>query len=86
MEIDSRVADNTLQQTFIFVIATLGLATVIAPAAAKILITLPIVFVIARLVFWAGYRTHPLYRAPGMAATAYMNLGIILYTLYLAWL
>jgi hypothetical protein len=25
---------------------------------------------------------NPLYRAPGMSATAYMNLGMILYILY----
>jgi uncharacterized membrane protein YecN with MAPEG domain len=41
-----------------------------------------VVFVIARLVFWIGYRIHPLYRAPGMSGTAYLNLGMILYVLY----
>ena len=41
-----------------------------------------IVFMIARLVFWFGYRRHPLFRAPGMSATAYLNLGMILYVLY----
>lgn len=41
-----------------------------------------IVFVVARTAFWMGYRINPLYRAPGMSATAYMNLGLILYVLY----
>ena len=41
-----------------------------------------IVFVVARAVFWLGYRLNPLYRAPGMSATAYMNLGMILYLLF----
>jgi hypothetical protein len=31
------------------------------------------VFVIARTAFWIGYRIHPLYRAPGMAATFGLN-------------
>jgi len=38
-----------------------------------------IVFMVARLLFWFGYRLHPLLRAPGMSATAYLNLGMILY-------
>ena len=41
-----------------------------------------IVFVVARCIFWLGYRINPLYRAPGMSSTAYMNLGMILYVLY----
>ena len=39
-------------------------------------------FIVARAVFWLGYRLNPLYRAPGMSATAYMNLGMILYLLF----
>jgi len=41
-----------------------------------------IVFVVARIVFWFGYRINALYRAPGMSATGYMNLGLIGYVLY----
>jgi hypothetical protein len=40
------------------------------------------VYVVARCAFWLGYRVNPLYRAPGMSATAYMNLGMILYVLF----
>jgi hypothetical protein len=36
-----------------------------------------IVFVVARLAFWIGYRVDPLYRAFGFAATAYLNMGLI---------
>ena len=43
-----------------------------------------IVFVVARLVFWIGYRIDPLYRAPGFAATAYLNLGLLGGALWLA--
>ena len=39
-------------------------------------------FVVARVAFWIGHRIHPLYRAPGFAGTAYLNLGMILYVLY----
>jgi len=82
MEIDGRVADNTLQQNFVFAVATLALSTVVPLAYLQAIWACTIVFVVARLLFWAGYRINPLYRAPGMSATAYMNLGMILYVLY----
>lgn len=81
-EIDGRVADNTLQQNFVFVVATLALSTVVPIAHLQVIWACVLVFVLARCIFWFGYRLHPLYRAPGMSATAYMNLGIILYVLY----
>jgi hypothetical protein len=79
MEIDGRVADNTLQQNFVFVVATLAVSTLIPLHLLQVVWACTIVFVIARCVFWIGYRINPLYRAPGMSATAYMNLGMILY-------
>jgi hypothetical protein len=80
--IDGRVTDNTLQQNFVFAVASLALATVLSPARLQVLWACAIVFMIARLGFWFGYRKHPLFRAPGMSATAYLNLGMILYVLY----
>ena len=82
MEIDGRVADNTLQQTFIFAIASLSLSTAVPLAHLQIVWACAIVFVAARAGFWVGYRLNPLYRAPGMSATAYMNLGMIAYVLF----
>lgn len=82
MEIDGRVADNTLQQNFIFAIASLTLSTAVPLARLQIVWACAIVFVAARTVFWLGYRLNPLYRAPGMSATAYMNLGMIAYVLF----
>jgi MAPEG family len=82
MEIDGRVADNTLQQNFIFAIASLALSTAVPLAHLQIVWACAIVFVVARASFWLGYRLNPLYRAPGMSATAYMNLGMIAYVLF----
>lgn len=83
MEIDGRVVENTLQQQLVFLIATLALSTVISFAYLNVIGAASVVFVLARVAFWKGYRLHPLFRAPGMAATAYLNLGLILVTLYL---
>jgi hypothetical protein len=82
MEIDGRVADNTLQQNFIFAIASLTLSTAVPLTHLQIIWACAIVFVAARAGFWLGYRLNPLYRAPGMSATAYMNLGMIAYLLF----
>ena len=82
MEIDGRVADNTLQQNFVFVVATLALSTIVPLQHLQVVWACVIVFVVARTAFWIGYRLNPLYRAPGMSATGYMNLGMILYVLY----
>jgi hypothetical protein len=82
MEIDGRVADNTLQQNFVFAVASLALSTIVPLEHLQVVWACAIVFVVARTVFWLGYRINPLYRAPGMSATAYMNLGMILYVLF----
>jgi len=82
IEIDGRVADNTLQQNFVFAIASLSLSTVFPLDHLQVVWSCVIVFVVARAVFWLGYRINPLYRAPGMSATAYLNLGMILYLLF----
>ena len=82
MEIDGRVADNTLQQSFVFLVATLALSTTVPLKYLQVVWACTIVFVVARGVFWLGYRMNPLYRAPGMSATAYLNLGMLLYMLF----
>jgi hypothetical protein len=83
-EVDGRVADNTFQQNFVFLIATVALSTVLPQEWLQALVAVTIVFILARCIFWIGYRIHPLYRAPGMSATAYMNLGMIVSTIYFA--
>jgi hypothetical protein len=82
MEIDGRVADNTFQQNFVFAIASLAVSTVVPLNQLQVVWACTCVFVVARAAFWLGYRINPLYRAPGMSATAYMNLSMILYLLF----
>jgi hypothetical protein len=82
MDIDGRVADNTLQQNFVFAVASLAVATLVPIGSVQVVWACALWFVVARCLFWAGYRLHPLYRAPGMSGTAYMNLFMIIYVLY----
>ena len=82
MVVDGRVADNTVQQFLMFVVGLLALAVSLPARSLSVIPAVTITFVIARLVFWFGYRIHPLYRAPGFSSTAYLNLGILLASLW----
>jgi hypothetical protein len=76
-QINGRVVENTLQQFVLFLVATTALRINLTAAEMRIIPAATIVFVAARLAFWVGYRIHPLYRAFGMAATAYLNIGLL---------
>jgi hypothetical protein len=76
-QINSRVVENTLQQFVLFLIATTALSVILPAVQMRIIPSAAIVFVSARITFWIGYRIDPLYRAFGMAATGYLNLGLI---------
>jgi hypothetical protein len=81
--VNGRVASNTLEQTFVFAVALCALSTLLAPGQLGLLLACTIVFITARLAFWIGYRIHPLYRSGGMAATAYLNVGMLGGAVYL---
>jgi len=75
--VNGRVLDNTLQQYVAFLVGTLALSTTLDAGHMKVIAAAACVFIVARFAFWFGYRIHPLYRAFGMAATMYLNFGIL---------
>lgn len=77
MEINGRVAENTLQQTVLFAIFNLGVAASGDPDAVRLCGAAALVFVLMRIAFWVGYRIHPLYRAFGFAGTFYLNIVLL---------
>ena len=83
MLINGRVADNTLQQFVVFAVGLLALSVTLPARSLSFIPAATITFVIARLVFWIGYRIHPLYRAPGFSSTAYLNMGMLIASLWL---
>lgn len=83
MVVNGRVADNTLQQFVVFAVGLLALSVTLPARSLSFIPAATITFVIARLVFWIGYRVHPLYRAPGFSSTAYLNLGMLIASLWL---
>lgn len=81
-QIDGRVVDNTLQQYVLFLIGTLALSVNLTAEQMGVIAAAAIVFVVARIAFWIGYRIHPLYRAFGMAATSYLGMGLVFVALW----
>jgi uncharacterized MAPEG superfamily protein len=82
MQINARVANNTLEQFVLFATGSLALAAALPGGQVRIVGAAAICFVVMRIAFWIGYRIHPLYRAFGFASCAYMNLGMLAATLW----
>ena len=82
MRINGRVVDNTLQQFVLFLVATMAISVNATSAEMSLIPAATIVFVCARMAFWIGYRIHPLYRAFGMGATAYLNVGLLAFAIW----
>ena len=81
-QINGRVVENTLQQYVLFLIGTLALSVNLTAEQMRAIPAAALVFVVARIAFWIGYRIHPLYRAFGMAATGYLNLAILSFAIW----
>ena len=85
MVVDGRVADNTTQQFLLFLVGVLALSVTLPLERLSIVAAVSITFVIVRIAFWIGYRIKPVYRAFGFASTAYMNLGMLIASIWM-WL
>jgi len=83
MIVDGRVADNTLQQFVCFLVGITALSVSVPIERISYVPAVAITFVICRMVFWIGYRIHPLYRAPGFSSTAYMNLSMFIAVIWM---
>ena len=81
--VNGRVADNTTQQFLLFLIGITALSVSVPIGWIGIVPALAITFAVSRVVFWIGYRIHPLYRAPGFSSTAYMNGFMLIAVLWL---
>jgi uncharacterized MAPEG superfamily protein len=82
MLVNIRVANNTLEQFVLFAAGSLGLAAALAGPEVRIVGAAAITFFVMRIAFWIGYRIRPVFRAFGFASCAYMNLGLLIATLW----
>ena len=65
-----------------FFVGTVRLSVNLTAEQMRAIPAVVIVFILARVAFWVGYRIHPLYRAFGMAATGYLNVCILAFALW----
>jgi len=64
-------------------VGSLALSVTLPVHRLSIVAAASITFVLCRIAFWIGYRIKPVYRAFGFASTAYMNVGMLLASIWL---
>jgi uncharacterized MAPEG superfamily protein len=74
LALSQRVLANTVEQAAIFCPALLAAGA--TGTAARDLTAAALLFCAGRALFWAGYLTDPLLRAPGMAMTLAVNAAL----------
>lgn len=74
-QINQRVLINSTEQTVLAFAIWPGAALAIGEKGAGVLAAMGVSFVLARLLFWAGYHIRPPLRALGFAATFYPTVA-----------
>jgi len=79
-----RVLSNTVEQAAVVAPLLLACGALADPAHAPALTAAAWLWTAARVLFAAGYAVHPMARAPGMAMTATVALGLLAYAAWRA--
>lgn len=83
--VNQRALTNTVEQLASFAPAQLALSAGASPGYMPLVVAAGVVFAAARLVFWGGYMLGPLLRAPGMAATFFINVATLIAAVWVWW-
>lgn len=81
LKVDRIYIENTLEQAVLAVIAHLALVAHLKPEQLGLIPLLVALWVLARILFWIGYKIAPQARAFGFALTFYPTAGALLYSL-----
>lgn len=79
-EIDQRVLTNTVEQLVLALCLWPATAYLAGNAGPGLVATLGVGFLLARLMFWAGYHLSPPLRGFGFAATFYSTIAALVYS------
>ena len=86
MKVLVNILTNTVEQTLVFIPATLILSTFLngkdQMAAIPVLVMM---FAVGRIIFTVGYIINPVYRAPGFFLTNLANLISLVLAVYNSW-
>lgn len=77
--VTNRVLVNTVEQTFIFVLAGVALLALLPAEQLGAIPALAVLFVVARVAFWLGYLRQALLRAPGMSLNIQINVVMLVW-------
>lgn len=76
VDINNRFILNTVEQFILYFIGNAALALYCPPEEARTLIILTTLFVLGRILFWAGYHFNPYVRAFGFGITFYPTVAV----------
>ncbi|KAL4234045.1 hypothetical protein ACF0H5_005699 [Mactra antiquata] len=76
LEFRVRFLQNTFEQFIIGFVGRIILATYLKDAVEKVIPVLVVYFVIARVIFYYGYKRNPLHRAVGMSMTFMSHFAV----------
>jgi uncharacterized membrane protein YecN with MAPEG domain len=77
-----RYVTNTTEQLVLFCVANFAAAALAPDLAQRFLPILGVWFLLARIIFYIGYRFHPLARSVGFAATFHPTIALMCATLF----
>ena len=79
MQTDVRILANTMEQTLIFTIATIGLSFFLPADWLWILPTNAIMFTVGRVLFFVGYHVKAIFRGPGFNFGMFTSISSLIY-------
>ncbi len=84
LEINTRFILNTAEQFGLFLIGQVGLMLYAPQQEVRTLVSLTLLWVVGRVLFWIGYHSNPLLRAFGFGVTFYPTVVVHVWLLVMS--
>jgi hypothetical protein len=84
LDMHRRFITNTVEQLAMYIPIQLALVTLLPDDRLALIPAWAVLFLVARIIFWVGYMTNPVYRATGFLMTAVPNSFALLYVVFRA--
>lgn len=81
LDINTRFILNTAEQFVLFIVGQIGLMLYAPQQEARTLVSLTLLWVVGRILFWIGYHTNTLVRAFGFGVTFYPTVMVHIWLL-----
>lgn len=84
LDMHRRFITNTVEQLAIYIPTQLALVTLLPEDRLALIPAWAVLFLIARIIFWVGYMTNPVYRSIGFLMMAAPNMLALFYVVFCA--